>query len=128
MVYLKMQSKWRAWSFLVRCWILQNLTRSMKKYLLLYLKIIFIKKYEETMKHLQFKFDPLPAVSTEYCQFLERCLENLFHAKYGKLCIKYGIISFKIVVVHFWNIFVVGASQKNPFLALRKWKMFFLCK
>jgi hypothetical protein len=36
------------------------------------------------------------------------------------LGIKYGIIFSKIVVVHFWNIFLVGASQKNPFLTLRK--------
>jgi hypothetical protein len=32
------------------------------------------------------------------------------------------------VVVHFWNIFLVDASQKNPFFALRKWKKNFLCK
>jgi hypothetical protein len=45
-----------------------------------------------------------------------------------ELCIKYDIIFYKNVLVHFWNICLVGASQKNPFLALRKWKMNFLCQ
>jgi hypothetical protein len=33
------------------------------------------------MKHLYFKFDPLPAELAEFCQFLEVCLENFFHVK-----------------------------------------------
>jgi hypothetical protein len=45
-----------------------------------------------------------------------------------ELCIKYDIIFYKNVLVHFWNICLVGASQKKPFLALRKWKMNFLCQ
>jgi hypothetical protein len=38
----------------------------------------------------------------------------------GELYIKYGIMFFKIEVVHFYNILWVGASQEKPFLSLRK--------
>jgi hypothetical protein len=41
----------------------------------------------------------------------------------GELCIIYGIISFKIWLFYFCNIFLVDASQKNPFLEREKWKM-----
>jgi hypothetical protein len=40
----------------------------------------------------------------------------------GELCIKYGIVSFKILVVHFCNIFLVDASQKNPIFCAKKMK------
>jgi hypothetical protein len=40
----------------------------------------------------------------------------------GVLWIKYDIISFKIWLFYFCNIFLVDASQKNPFFALRKMK------
>ena len=44
------------------------------------------------------------------------------------LYIKYGIIFYKIGVIQFDNIFLVVASQNNPFSALGKWKMVFLFK
>jgi hypothetical protein len=53
------------------------------------------------MKHMQFKFDPLSAESTHICQFLEGWLEFFFMQTTSELFIKYGIISFKIVLVHF---------------------------
>jgi hypothetical protein len=43
----------------------------------------------------------------------------------GELCIKYGIVSFKIVVFPFLEHIFGRCFTKNPFLALRKWKMNF---
>jgi hypothetical protein len=37
----------------------------------MYLKMIFGKKHEQTMKHLYFKIDQLPAESANICQMLE---------------------------------------------------------
>ena len=47
---------------------------------------------------------------------------------FGYLYIKYGILFYKICVIQFENIFLVVASQNNPFSALGKWKMIFLFK
>jgi hypothetical protein len=63
-----------------------------------------------------------------FVNFLRGVYKTFFMQINGELCIKYGIILFKKKLVHFVNIFLVGASQKNIFLALRKLKMNFLCK
>ena len=46
----------------------------------------------------------------------------------GELYLQCGLIFYKNGVVPFGNIFLVDASQKTPFLALRKWKMYFIVK
>ena len=42
---------------------------SLIKQILMYLEMIFEKNKEQTMRRLQFKFDPLPTKSTEICIF-----------------------------------------------------------
>ena len=44
-----------------------------------------------------------------------------------KLCIKYGLVFYKIDLVQFRNKYMVGPSWKNSFQALGKWKMNFPC-
>jgi hypothetical protein len=82
--------------------------------------MIFGKKHEQTMKHLQFKFDPLPTELIDICLFLRGGYKIFSMQTTGELWIKYDIISFKIWLFYFCNIFLVDASQKNPFFALRK--------
>ena len=78
----------------------------------MYLEMIFGKHKEQTMRQLQFKFDPLPTESFDTQPF-------------GQLCIKYGLVFYKIDLVQFCNKYIVGPSQKNSFRALEKWKMVF---
>ena len=47
---------------------------SVKKQVVVNLKIIFSKSQEQTIQHLQFKFDPLPAESAAFCPFCQRYL------------------------------------------------------
>ena len=58
----------------------------------MYLEMIFGKNKEETMKHPQFKFDPLPTKSAEICLFHERWIQAFDIQPFGKLCIKYGLV------------------------------------
>jgi hypothetical protein len=60
-----------------------------------------------------------------YFSFLRGGYKTISMQTTGELCIKYGIISLKIWLFYFCNILLVDASQKNPFLALRKWKILF---
>ena len=80
------------------------------------------------MRQLQFKFDPLPTESAEIWLFHERCIKTLDTQPFGQLCIKYGLIFYKINLVQFCNKYIVGPSQKNLFRALKKCKMIFLSK
>ena len=54
--------------------------------------------------------------------------QNFYTQPFGQLCIKYGLVFYKIYFVHFCNKYMVGPSQNNSFRALRKWKMKFPCK
>ena len=49
---------------------------SLIKQILMYLEMIFGKNKEQTMRQLQFKFDPLPTESAEICLFHERWIKS----------------------------------------------------
>ena len=89
----------------------------------MYLEIIFGKNKEQTMRQLQFKFDPLPSESAGICLFHQRWIENFDTQPFGQLCIKYGLVFYKNDLVQFCNNYLVVPSQKNSFRALEKWKM-----
>ena len=62
------------------------------KYILLYLKMIFGKNTEQTVRQLRFNFDPFPAESSEFCLFRERWMKTFDTQPFGQLCIKCGLI------------------------------------
>ena len=80
------------------------------------------------MRHLQFNFDPLPPESAEICLFHQRWIKTFYTQPFCQLCIKHGLVFYKIDLVHFCNNYLVVPSQKTSFWALRKWKMNFPCK
>ena len=75
--------------------------------------MIFVKNKKQTMRQLQFKFDPLPAGSAEICLFHQRWIESFATKPFGQLCIKYGLIFYKNDLVQFCKNYSVGPSQKN---------------
>ena len=77
------------------------------------------------MRQLQFKFDPLPTESAEICLFHERWIKTFYTQPFGQLCIKYGLVFYKIDLVQFWNNYLGGPSQKTSFWALKNGKWFF---
>ena len=93
---------------------------SLIKQILLYLKMMFGKNKQQTMKQLQFKIDPLPTESTEICLFRERRIKTFYTQPFCQLCIMYGLVFYKIDQVQFCNKYMVGPSQKNSFWALGK--------
>ena len=93
----------------------------------MYLEMIFGKNKEQTTSQLYFKFDPLPTESVEICLFHERWIKTFYAQPFGQLCIKHGLVFYKIDLVHFCNNYLVVPSQKTSFRALGKWKMNFLC-
>ena len=100
---------------------------SLIKLILMYLEMIFGKNKEQTMRQLQFKFDPLPTESAKICPFHQRRIKAFDTQPLCQLCIKHGLVFYKIDLVHFTTIIV--PSQKKPsFRALEKWKMNFPCK
>ena len=88
--------------------------------------MIFGKNKEQTMRQLQFKFDPLPTESAEICLFHGRWIKKIYTQPFCQLCIKYGLVFYKFDLVHFCNNYLVVPSQKTSFRALEKWKMVFL--
>ena len=81
------------------------------------------------MRQLQFKFDPLPPKSATICLFHQRWIKTFYTQPFCQLCIKYGLVFYKIDLVQFCNKYMLGRSHtKNSFRALGKWKMNFLCK
>ena len=90
--------------------------------------MIFQKNKEQTMRQLQFKFDPLPTESAEICLFHQRWIKAFDTQPLRQLCIKHGIVFYKIDLVHFCNNYLVVPSQKTSFWGLKKWKMNFPCK
>ena len=72
------------------------------------------------MRQLQFKFDPLPAESVGICLFHQRWIKTFFTQPFGHLCIKYGLVFYKIDLVQFCNNYLVGPSQKKHILGTRK--------
>ena len=80
------------------------------------------------MRQPQFKFDPLPTESTTICLFHQRWIKACDTQRVGQLCIKYGLVFYKIDLVQICNNYLVDPSQKNSFQALGKWKMVFSSK
>ena len=72
------------------------------------------------MRQLQFKFDPLPTESAKICLFHERWIKTFCTQPFGQFCIKYGLVFYKIDLVHFCNNYLVGPSQKNLISGTRK--------
>ena len=101
---------------------------SLIEQILMYLEMILGKNKEQTMRQLQFKFDPLPAESAGICLFHQRWIKIVDTQPFGQLCIKYGIVFQKIDLVQFSNKYMVGPSQKNSFWALEKQKTNFCPK
>ena len=93
---------------------------SLIKQILMYLEMIFVKNKEQTTRQLQFKFDPLPAESTEICLFHERWIKTFYTQPFGQLCIKYVLVFYKNDLVQFCNNYLGGPSQKNLLLGTRK--------
>ena len=94
----------------------------------MYLEMIFGKNKEQTMRHLQFKFDPLPTESAGICLFHKRWIKTFDTQPFCQLCIKYGLVFYKNDLVQFCNNYLVVPSQKTSFWTLGKWKMNFPCK
>ena len=78
--------------------------------------------------HLQFKFDPLPAGSVKICVFYQRWIKSFDTQLFGHLCIKYGIIIYKIDFIQFCNKYIVGPSLKTHFGHSKMGKCYFFAK
>ena len=98
---------------------------SLIKYILMYLKMIFVKNKEQTTRQLRFKFDPLPTESAEICLFHESWIKACYTQPFCQLCIKYVLVFQKIDLVHFCNNYLGGPSQKTPFGHSKNGKWFF---
>ena len=83
------------------------------KQILMYLEMIFGKIKEQTMRQLQFKFDPLSAELGEICLFHERWINAFVTQAFCKQYIKYVLISQKMDFIQFYNKYMVGTSQKK---------------
>ena len=96
--------------------------------ILMYLEMIFGKNKQQTMRQLQFKFDPLPTESTGICLFHQRWIKTFDTQPFGQLCIKYGLVFYKNDLVQFCNNYLGGPSQKNLILGTRKMENGFFAK
>ena len=76
----------------------------------MYLEMIFGKNKEQTMRQLQFKFDPFPAESAEICLFHQRWNKAFSTQPFGQLNIKYDLRFYKIDVAQICNKYLLGSS------------------
>ena len=72
------------------------------------------------MRQLQFKFDPFPPELAGICLFHQRWIKACDTQPFGQLCLKYGLVFYKIDMVHFCNNYLVVPSQKNLISGTRK--------
>ena len=72
------------------------------------------------MRQLQFKFDPLPTESPKICLFHQRWIKTFYTQPFFQLCIKHGLVFYKIDLVCFYKIYLVVPSQKPSFWGTRK--------
>ena len=86
----------------------------------MYLEMIFGKNKEQTTRQLQFKFDPSLAESAAICLFHQRWIKTFYTQPFGQLCIKHGLVFYKIDLVQFCNKYIVGPSQKELNSGTRK--------
>ena len=77
----------------------------------MYLKKIFVKNLDQTMRHLQLKFQAVPAESAGTCHVAEKWMKSLVTHLIGELHIKYGLLFVKNSVGAFWQKSLVDASQ-----------------
>ena len=84
--------------------------------------MIFGKNKYQTMRQLQFKFDPLPPESAEIYLFHERRIKNFYTKPFCQLCIKHSLVFYKNDLVQFCNNYLVVPSQKNLLSGTRKMK------
>ena len=94
----------------------------------MYLKMFFVKNLDQTMMHLQFKFQAVPTESAETCHFAEKWMVSMVTHLIGGLLIKYGLLFVRNSVGAFWQKSIVDASQKLVFSMFGKWKIDFLLK
>ena len=86
----------------------------------MYQEIVFGKNEEQTMRQLQFKFDPLPTESAGSCLFHQRWIKTFDTQQFFQLCIKYVLVFYKNDLVQFCNKYMVGPSQKELNSGTRK--------
>ena len=86
----------------------------------MYQEMIFGKNKEQTMRQVQFKFNPLPLESTKICLFHQRWIKAFDTQPLCQLYIKHGPVFYKIDLVHSYNIYLVVPSQKNLISGTRK--------
>ena len=72
------------------------------------------------MRQLQFKFDPVPAESVKIYLFHQRWIETFDTQPFCQLYIQYGLLFYRIDLIQFCNKYMVGPSQKNLILGIRK--------
>ena len=72
------------------------------------------------MRQLEFKFDPPPIELAEICPFHERWIKAFDTQPFGQLCIKHGLVFYKIDLIHFYNNYLVVPSRRTSFRALQK--------
>ena len=82
--------------------------------------MIFGENKVQTMREMQFKFDPLPTESGEIYLFHERWIKTFNTQIFGQLYIKYDILFLKNDLVQFDNKYMVRPSQKKLILGTRK--------
>src|SRR3954465_11188532 len=80
----------------------------------MYLEMIFGKIKEQTMRQLQFKFDPLPTESAGTFLFFERGTKTFYTQPFGQLCIKYVLVFYKIDLVQFCKKIYGRSFTKKP--------------
>ena len=73
-------------------------------------------------------FEMFPAKSAAICLFHQRWIKTFDTQPFCQLCIKHGLVFYKIDSAHFYNNYLAVPSQKTSFGALEKWKMNFPCK
>ena len=101
---------------------------SLIKQILMYLEMIFGKNKKQTMRHVQFKFDPLLVESAEICLF-HRGGSKLFTPNHLVNCALNMAQYFrKMICSHFARIIWQVLHKKPSFWALEKWNMVFCPK
>ena len=94
----------------------------------MYLKMIFGKNKEQTMRQLHFKFDPLPTESARICLFHQRWIKTIDTQPFCQLCIKYGLVFYKIDFCQILQQIYGRSFIKNHFRHSENGKRIFLAK
>ena len=87
--------------------------------------MIFGKNKEQTMRKLQFKFDPLPAESAKICLFHQRWINFFTPNHFVNCALNMEEYFIKMIWSNFATIIWKVLHKKTSFGALEKWKMVF---